>query len=81
VGFIRQWLSENHPFNFWLPGFFDQKSFFTMVLQQKARNEKISIDLLSIEFQPMKRQFGVKGMPGSAPQEGTYIYGMWIEGA
>jgi dynein heavy chain len=23
VSFIRFWLNDKHPFNFWLPGFFD----------------------------------------------------------
>lgn len=24
TSFIRSWLADKHPFNFWLPGFFDQ---------------------------------------------------------
>ena len=23
IGFIRDWLTNTHPFNYWLPGFFD----------------------------------------------------------
>ena len=32
VTFIREWLNDKHPTNFWLPGFFDQQSFLTMLL-------------------------------------------------
>lgn len=52
-----------------------------MILQQKARIEKISIEVLSIEFTILKKNFGVKGMPTQAPSDGCYIYGLWLEGA
>jgi len=32
TSFIRQWLSDKHPVTYWLPGFFDPKSFLAMVL-------------------------------------------------
>lgn len=53
-----------------------------MILQQKARTEKISIDLLSIEYLVMKKSYGAKGGEQPTPsKDGCYIYGLWIEGA
>jgi hypothetical protein len=52
-----------------------------MILQQKARNEKISIDLLSVEYKFLKKSFGNRGVPTSSPEDGCYIYGLYIEGA
>ena len=41
--------------SYWLPGFFDQQSFLTMLLQQKARNDKVSIEVLAINYRPVSR--------------------------
>lgn len=51
--FFRGWIDWGHPQNFWLPGFFDQKSFVTTLLQQKARKNNKYFPTLALMMTPL----------------------------
>ena len=51
--FFRGWIDWGHPQNFWLPGFFDQKSFVTTLLQQKARKDNKYFPTLALMMTPL----------------------------
>ncbi|RKO94242.1 dynein heavy chain and region D6 of dynein motor-domain-containing protein [Blyttiomyces helicus] len=74
--FFRKWIDDGHPTVYWLSGFFFTQSFLTGCLQNYARRYTIPIDLLALEFQVQPtRTAGVR------PDEGQYVYGLFLEGA
>ncbi|CCW63595.1 unnamed protein product [Phytomonas sp. EM1] len=76
LGFLRRWVEEGPPVMFWLSGFFFTQSFLTGVMQNYARKYHIEIDKLVWNFTVMtESHFDV------APQDGCYIYGLFLEGA
>lgn len=79
VEFMRKWLMDGHPSCFWLPGFFFPHGFMTGTLQTHARKHKVAIDLLSFSFKISK--FLTPEEVRQEPEDGIYVYGLFIEGA
>ncbi|CAD5122382.1 DgyrCDS10813 [Dimorphilus gyrociliatus] len=75
--FFQDWIENGTPTTFWVSGFYFTQSFFTGVSQNYARRYKIPIDHLGFEFQVMSEEKEMK----EKPQDGAYIYGLFIEGA
>ena len=78
IEFIRDWLINGHPASFWISGLFYPQGFITGVYQNHARETKIPVSDIILEFQVMniKREDIKKG-----PEAGVYIYGLYLEGA
>jgi len=51
VMFVEAWVKKGHPQTYNIACFFDQRSFFTTLLQQKARTDQVSIDDLQLGFE------------------------------
>ncbi|KAJ3201941.1 Dynein heavy chain 7, axonemal [Entophlyctis luteolus] len=79
IRFFQTWYDEGCPKLFWMSGFFFTQSFITAALQNYARKLSIPIDELGVEFEVMNNL-----APGSinvAPENGVYVYGLFLEGA
>ncbi|XP_054992649.1 dynein axonemal heavy chain 1 [Sorex araneus] len=77
LDFLNSWIQGGIPAVFWISGFFFPQAFLTGTLQNFARKNVISIDTISFDFK-------VVSMPVAQitrPQEGCYIYGLFLEGA
>ena len=77
VAFIRSWIEDGQPFEFWISGFFFPQAFLTGTLQNYARKHQLPIDTLSFAYD-MK---GVDFAAEAAPADGVYIRGLYLEGA
>lgn len=75
IDFFNNWIQNGRPCVFWISGFFFTKSFLTATLQEYARNKKLPIDTLKFGFEILNVQ------PADAPEFGTYINGLFLEGA
>lgn len=76
--FIQNWVANGLPKVYWISGFFFPQAFLTGTLQNYARSKIISIDTISFGFEILS----VKADEiDSAPQDGCYIRGLFIEGA
>lgn len=74
--FLQKWCDEGPPVMFWLSGFFFTQSFLTGVTQNVARKYRIEIDKLLWDFSVMEEDSF-----DSPPEDGCYIYGLFLEGA
>ena len=63
ISFFKGWIDCGHPQNFWLPGFFDQKSFITTLLQQKARKDNLYYSTLALELTPLELNANIPEPP------------------
>jgi len=72
---MQKWIDEGAPAAFWLPGFFFTQSFLTGTLQNFARIYKKEIDTVVFDFEVLR------GKPSTPPEYGSYIYGLFLEGA
>jgi len=79
VDMFRDWLVEGPPNAFWLSGFFFPQGFMTGSLQTHARQHKIPIDKLTFGFE-IRKEEGLEDFT-EPPEEGMYIYGMYMDGA
>ncbi len=69
---------DNGPsMKFWLSGFFFTDAFIRGVLQNFARKYRIPIDTICFDFIRLPEQ----GDHEKIPEDGLYIYGMFLEGA
>ncbi|GAB1605521.1 dynein axonemal heavy chain 1-like isoform X5 [Argonauta hians] len=76
--FINHWIEEGIPYAYWISGFFFPQAFLTGTLQNFARMKHISIDTISFQFEVLKSHYSEID---SHPEEGCYIYGLFLEGA
>ncbi|XP_018409373.1 PREDICTED: dynein heavy chain 3, axonemal-like [Nanorana parkeri] len=77
--FFKEWIERGTPKVFWISGFYFTQSFLTGALQNYARKYKIPIDLLGLQFQITDHDN--VNIIDSSPSEGTYINGLYMEGA
>ena len=75
IAFFEDWINAGRPVVFWISGFFFTQSFLTGVLQEYARVHKIPIDTLSFSYEVLT------STPTTAPDFGSYISGLHLEGA
>ena len=76
VQFMNDWLTGGQPASFWLSGFFFPQGFMTGALQTHARKHMIAIDHLSFAFKVLDVE---KNKIKKAPEDGVYIYGLFLE--
>ena len=78
IEFIRDWLINGHPITYWISGLFYPQGFITGVYQNHARETKIPVSDIILEFQVMNKK---KDEFKKGPDAGVYIYGLYLEGA
>ena len=66
------------PFAVWLAGLFNPQSFLTAIMQQMARKNEWPLDKMALHCDVTKK---TRDDIGTAPREGAYIHGMYMEGA
>ncbi|EQC29095.1 hypothetical protein SDRG_13255 [Saprolegnia diclina VS20] len=76
--FISHWIDHGIPIVFWISGFFFPQGFMTGIIQNHARRQKLPIDTLSFQYLMMRDELADVT---SRPDEGCYIYGLFLEGA
>jgi dynein heavy chain len=74
---LTSWLDNGPPEKFWVAGFYFTHAFLTGVAQNFARKYKIPIDNVSFDFECLAKG----GDYSSKPEDGAYVYGMFVEGA
>ncbi|KAJ8937860.1 hypothetical protein NQ314_011688 [Rhamnusium bicolor] len=73
------WVTDfSMPATVWLGGFFNPQSFLTAIMQQTARKNEWPLDKMCLMTDVTKKQ---KEEFNSAPREGSYVYGLFMEGA
>ena len=78
IEFIRDWLVNGHPYTYWLSGLFYPQGFITGVYQNHARETKIPVSDIKLEFSVM---IITREEIKKHPEAGVYIYGLFLEGA
>ncbi|ESO02274.1 hypothetical protein HELRODRAFT_188646 [Helobdella robusta] len=74
--FFQSWIDDGIPISFWVSGFYFTQSFFTGVFQNYARKYLIPIDMLGYQYDMM-----YSDVVSEKPEDGAYIYGLFLEGA
>ena len=75
IEYFKNWLEFGKPDVFWFPGFFFMQSFLTATIQEYARKKQLPIDTLQFSFEVLNER------PQKAPEFGSYVYGLFLEGA
>merc|ERR1711988_1156814 len=76
---LKDWMSKGKPPCFWLTGFFNPNGFLTATMQDVARRHSgWALDEVVMLSEPTKNDYKDVRQP---PEEGVYIYGLWIDGA
>jgi dynein heavy chain len=82
--FLYDWIENGVPPCFWVPGFYFPQAFFTGVRQNFARKRAVAIDTVSFDVLVLKhdsKQDMKEAGDLTAPEDGCYIWGLWLEGA
>ncbi|KAM9311612.1 dynein axonemal heavy chain 3-like [Gastrophryne carolinensis] len=77
--FFKEWIEKGTPKVFWISGFYFTHSFLTGAMQNYARKYKTPIDILRLHFQITNHEN--ENDIDSSPSDGTYINGLYMEGA
>ncbi|CAK9799022.1 Dynein beta chain, ciliary [Anthophora plagiata] len=76
---LSNWIADfNLPSSVWLGGFFNPQSFLTAIMQQTARKNEWPLDKMCLYCEVIRKY---KEEITSAPREGAYINGLYMEGA
>ncbi|CAH1960840.1 unnamed protein product [Acanthoscelides obtectus] len=76
---LEGWTTDfSMPPAVWLGGFFNPQSFLTAIMQQTARKNEWPLDKMCLMTDVTKKQ---KDEFNSAPREGAYVHGLYMEGA
>ncbi|KAL2653371.1 hypothetical protein R1flu_021499 [Riccia fluitans] len=77
LAMLQDWMNNGAPPKFWISGFFFTHAFLTGVLQNYARKYHIPVDTVGWNFKCVPKG----GVGNQKPEDGCYIYGMYLEGA
>lgn len=66
------------PKGYWISAFFFPQGFLTSILQTYARKNNIAIDVLGFSYKFFN--YCDPDLINSPPDNGAYIYGLYIEG-
>jgi len=85
LDFFQNWEAKGKPPAYWVSGFFFQQAFLTGTLQNYARKYQVAIDTVGFAF-VIKKEMpeciqGVQKEIVAPPEDGVYIYGLFLEGA
>nr|P39057.1 RecName: Full=Dynein beta chain, ciliary [Heliocidaris crassispina]BAA00827.1 dynein beta-heavy chain [Heliocidaris crassispina] len=76
---LEQWTADFAlPNVVWLGGFFNPQSFLTAIMQSMARKNEWPLDKMCLQCDVTKKN---KEDFSSAPREGSYVHGLFMEGA
>ncbi|XP_055373637.1 dynein beta chain, ciliary [Condylostylus longicornis] len=76
---LETWVSDfKLPSSVWLGGFFNPQSFLTAIMQQTARKNDWPLDRMCLNCDVTKKH---KSEIAAAPREGSYVNGLFMEGA
>ncbi|XP_070581054.1 dynein beta chain, ciliary-like isoform X2 [Ptychodera flava] len=76
---LEQWTSDFAlPNVVWLAGLFNPQSFLTAIMQSTARKNEWPLDKMALQCDVTKKN---KEDFSGAPREGSYVHGLYMEGA
>uniref|UniRef100_A0A667IIG6 Dynein axonemal heavy chain 9 n=1 Tax=Lynx canadensis TaxID=61383 RepID=A0A667IIG6_LYNCA len=76
---LEAWIGDfAMPATVWLTGFFNPQSFLTAIMQSTARKNEWPLDQMALQCDVTKKN---REDFRSAPREGAYIHGLFVEGA
>jgi len=78
LDFVIAWVANGPPPAYWVSGFFFPQAFLTGTLQNYARKYQVAIDTVDFNFL-VQKSFG--NDIAKRPDDGVYIYGLFLEGA
>jgi len=76
--FIQEWIDKGIPVCFWITGFYFPQAFLTGSTQNFARKYQYPIDTVSFGYKVLDVE---RADIVDRPQDGIYIYGLYLEGA
>jgi len=78
----REWLSSGRPRCYWMTGFFNPQGFLTAMKQEVTRlHKKDAWALDDVVYYSEVTEYDRAEQVRSAPKEGVYIHGLFLDGA
>ncbi|CAJ1072667.1 dynein axonemal heavy chain 8-like isoform X3 [Xyrichtys novacula] len=76
---FHSWVFKGRPKTFWMTGFFNPQGFLTAMKQEvKRANKGWALDTVTLHNKVLNQ---TKEEIKSPPEEGVYVYGLYLEGA